>query len=86
MIWVWILGAVGGVLLLGALGWGLHRFCLRLEERGWIYYRAKPQGGGGLHGAMMELDALVRPNVVHMMEAQDAVLEKRHEDNEGDSA
>jgi hypothetical protein len=86
MILIWILAALGTVLLLGALVWGLHRFCLRLEERGWIYYRTKPQGGGGLSGAMMELDALVRPNVVHMMEAQDAVLEKRNEDDQGDSA
>jgi hypothetical protein len=83
MIALWVLAVCGVVLALGIVVWGLHRFCVRLEERGWMYYRTKPQGGGGLRGAMMELDALVRPNVVHMMETQDAVLEKRKEDDQG---
>ncbi len=80
---LWVLVVCGMLVLLGVVAWALHRFCLRLEERGWIYYRKKPQGGGGLRGAMMELDALVRPNIVHMMETQDAVLEKRQEDDQG---
>ena len=33
---------------------------------------------------MMELDAMVRPNVVHVMEAQDAILEKCSEENDGE--
>ena len=40
MVWVVTIAVLLVVsALLVAAGWGLHRLCLRLEERGWMYYR-----------------------------------------------
>ncbi len=67
-----------------AVGWGMHRFCIRLEERGLMYYRTRPQGGGGLSGAMFELDAITRPSVVHVMEVKDAAVRKQQDEHDGE--
>ena len=50
--------------------WLLHRFRIALEDAGYLYYR-KGGGGGGIPGAMSELDKLSRPSVQHVIETQE---------------
>lgn len=44
LMWIAIIG-IGAILLTGVI-WLLHRFAIRLEEAGYIYYREQPRGGG----------------------------------------
>jgi hypothetical protein len=67
----WVLSAVVGVASLVAAGWGLHRFCIALEERGYLYYRKSPEGGGGSGGVLAEMDRLARPSIQHVVEVSD---------------
>ena len=63
---------LAGIGALAAVGWGLHRTCLKLEELGYIYYRQRPQGrGGGPAGMLNELDRMTRPSIEYVVEAQD---------------
>jgi hypothetical protein len=68
------------VALLGVAVFGLHRLLLRLENRGYIYYRKKPRGGGGV--AFLELDRLVRPSIEHVQRANDVIVESQENDGE----
>lgn len=61
-----VLGIAG---LIGA-GWLLHRFCIRLEEAGYLYYREESKGSPAA-GILGELDKLVRPNIEHTIELQE---------------
>jgi hypothetical protein len=62
-------GAIGWLIIVvaGGLGlYGLHRFCLWLEEEGLIFYLYKKPSGSGLGNAALELDRLLtRPSVEH---------------------
>jgi hypothetical protein len=78
----WSLGVVGGIGLLIAAGWALHRFCIALEERGYLYYRTRPQGGS-MSGFLNELDRFVRPSIQHVEEVRDESRRKQNE-NEGE--
>lgn len=50
--------------------YGLHRFCLYLERRGYMYYwHTKPQGG--ISSALLDLRELIQPSVRHVMELKD---------------
>ncbi len=60
--------------------YGLHRFLIALERRGYIYYREKPRGSGA--GALFELDKLTRPSVEHVVEAMDTEVESQENDGE----
>lgn len=62
------------------IGYGLHKWLLSLERRGYIYYREKPRGGSG--GALFELDKLTRPSVEHVVEAMDGEVESQEHDGE----
>ena len=76
-----VLWCLLGLAVLGASGlllWGLHRFCIHLEDRGYLYYRQSPQGGGA-SGVLQELDRLTRPSVEHVLEAQDLATKKEDE-------
>ena len=46
-----VVGVVAGLEL-------LHRFCIALEDAGYLYYRKGGGGGGGIPGALSELDKL----------------------------
>ncbi|MBC8355043.1 MAG: hypothetical protein H8E66_23945 [Planctomycetes bacterium] len=78
LIWTLIVGI--GLLLLVGIGWLLHRFAIRLEDAGYIYYREKSSGGGG--SVFGELDKLVRPSIRHTIEAQDTRIEQIEIDGE----
>ena len=70
---------LGGMFLVLA-AFGLHRWFIALEKRGYIYYKEKPESGGG--SVFLELDKLTRPNVEHTIEAKDK--EKREQENDGE--
>lgn len=71
-----ILVVAAGLLAVTGFGWLLHRFCVRLEEAGYLHYR-KSSGSGSCGNALQELDLLTRPSVVHVLEVQDDA--KQHE-------
>ena len=61
--------------------YGLHRFLLVLEKRGYIHYKEESRGSG-LAGAMFEADKLVRPSTEHVVQAQEVQVESQ--ENDGD--
>ncbi len=44
---IWLLAAIGIIAALCAIIYAMHRLLVMLEDRGYIYYRYKSQGGGG---------------------------------------
>jgi glycerate kinase len=70
-----------GAVAVVAVGWLLHRFCIKLEDAGYLYYRKPRQGGGGgLAGGLMELDRLVaRPSIEHVVELESSVVKQQEE-------
>lgn len=71
--------AVAGVLI--AL-FALHRLALWAEARGWIYYRNAPAGAGSY--ALSHIDAIVRPEVEHVIELRDQAAELREVAGQGE--
>ncbi|HRX80267.1 MAG TPA: hypothetical protein P5307_14450 [Pirellulaceae bacterium] len=78
LMWIAIIG-IGAILLTGVI-WLLHRFAIRLEEAGYIYYREQPRGGGG--SVFGELDRLVRPSIQHTIDVKDVRIEQAENDGE----
>jgi hypothetical protein len=75
--------ALGVTCFLGCVLYGLHKLCVRLEERGLLYYRRRSPGGGVSH-ALMELDRIVRPTVQHVREVEDEIKRGRLTRIDGD--
>lgn len=75
-IFYWLMG----LMLLGLAVFGVHRWLVSLENRGYIYYRQKPRGGGG--GGFLELDRLIRPSIEHVQKANDVIVESQENDGE----
>ena len=59
--------------------YGLHRLCLRLEDRGYLYYRHKEPKPGGASPFLL-LDEFIQPQNSHVIEALDHSTEKAGED------
>jgi hypothetical protein len=72
---------ITGILMSPVILYGLHRFFIRLEERGYIYYRTKPSGGG-IAGAVFEFDKLIRPSTEHVVSTLDGEHETQTVDGE----
>jgi hypothetical protein len=67
--------------------YALHRFCLRLEEQGYLYYwHKRPKGGGA--AMFMPLQEFLEPqmkHVFHIEEQQEKITEsKRGDDDRAD--
>lgn len=62
---------LAGIIILAAVLYGLHRLALKLDERGYLYYKTQPKGGSRLGGVLMEFDKLARPSVEHSLEANE---------------
>ena len=60
------------VYLLAAIAalYGLHRLCLRLEDRGYIYYRRKRPTGSSA-GCLLELQQALEPQTKHVIQVKD---------------
>ena len=59
--------------------YGLHRLCLRLEDRGYLYYWHKEPKPGGTSPFIL-LQEFYEPHVSHVIEAEDHSMEKSGED------
>jgi hypothetical protein len=77
MIW-WIFLLIASPAIL----YGLHRYCLYLEDRGYLYYRRKkpPAGGGSVFNPLQEI---IQPQIRHVLEIKDE-LPLKSEDDRGD--
>ena len=75
--WQIALWGISGLAVLTAL-YGLHRFCLKLEERGWLYYKHK-KPTSSLMSSFVALQQFIEPPVryVHHVKEQ-----KRHHSEE----
>ena len=78
MVWVWAVVAIAAL-------YGLHRLAVWAEGRGWIYYRTRRMPSGASGRALMELSALVEPEIEHVIEAidEDKVRGEQEESGEG---
>lgn len=80
----WMITGIAGLVCLVLVVLGirfLHRFLIRLEEHGYIYYREKPEGGSG-GATLFELDKLTRPSVEHVQQAMDTKVQTDENDGE----
>ncbi len=84
MVAIGCLIALGVLVLLVAAIWGFHRLCLLLEERGYIYYRKRPEGGGSVAGVFLEMDRLSRPSMEHVIAVQDTSTNVERQEIDGD--
>lgn len=80
MAWVFV---VVGVLLLGGALYGLHHLALWAESRGWIYYREKGKPGA-VSNALLELDAIWKPEMHHVVEEREIEGDHEIDDESGD--
>jgi len=60
---LWILAAAVALFL-------LDRLALWAESRGWIYYRHHHASPGALGNAFLNLQSMIEPGKVHVIEAQ----------------
>jgi hypothetical protein len=67
---LWGLVIVGGA----AAVHGLHRLCLWLEQRGWLYYKHKKSAGSAA-GSLVALQQALEPQTRHVFQIKE---EKRH--------
>jgi hypothetical protein len=65
----------GVVAALIAVGWGFHRLCIYLEDRGYLYYRKRPTGGGGIGNVLQDIDRLARPSIEYVIRVQEEAQE-----------
>ena len=78
MLWVWLL--IVAVAMVGA-GYGVHRFLLYAEQRGWVYYkeRRRPPGAGlGL------LTTIYQPSMEHVVEESASQRVRRDQEASGE--
>jgi hypothetical protein len=66
--WHWLIGGITVLVLVVGL-WGLHRLCLWLEDRGWLYYlRKKPSSSAG--SSFVVLQQFIEPGVQHLIQVE----------------
>ncbi len=75
MAWLWLLPAF-------ALLYGLHRWALWAEARGYIYYLRKHGGGGAMAGMLQDIQTHLQPRVEHVRKARQAIGEDQRTDGE----
>ena len=76
-LWQWLVGALIVLGLFSALFW-LNRFCLWLEDRGWLYYRRKKPGSSAA-SAWVAMQQFIEPGVKHVVQIKQ---ERRSEEDE----
>lgn len=62
--------------------WGADRVLLRMETRGWIYYRNSKAGRGAVGYHMLEMSSVFNPGHKVVQEIQ--VHEQKQVDDDGD--
>jgi len=74
-IFLWIAGA-------GIVFFLLDRILLKMESRGWIYYRRKKPAGSSLGNAFLEIQSLLEPSKKALVEIKKE--EKKEQADSGD--
>lgn len=69
------------VLVLIAIGYGLHRVALWADSRGWIYYKTKPKFRGSSLGL---LESVYNPAMEHVVEERGGERARGSQDESGD--
>lgn len=69
-----------GIVTLGLFT--LHKFCLFLERKGWLYYRHKSPSGGGIGNALQEFEAFLNPSSRQVIEV--VQKDSKQQDDQGD--
>jgi hypothetical protein len=72
---VWIFLAIAAIPAI----YGIHRLCLRLEDRGYLYYRDKQPKPGGTSPFLL-LQEIYQPQISQVIAAEDQSTEKAGED------
>ena len=54
--------------VIAAVLYTLHRICLWMESRGWIYYRKSGDYATRAGSAMLEVQSLLQPEKKHVIE------------------
>ncbi|MCP3976478.1 MAG: hypothetical protein GY720_18480 [bacterium] len=72
---------LGLVLVLVALGYGLHRLALWAEGRGWIHYKTEAKYRGSSLGL---IEGIYNPGVEHVMEERAGDRARGSQDESGD--
>lgn len=65
----------------------LHRLCLWLEQKGWLYYRHRKAESGIVGSTLQELNSLLNPSVRHTIEMKqnvETVMRRESEAESGD--
>ena len=78
MLWLVLLVVA---VTIAAAGYGLHRFLLYAERRGWVYYRTRrrPPGAGlGL------LTTIYQPSMEHVLEEEASQRARRDQEESGE--
>jgi len=68
--------------LIAAALYALHRLCLWMESRGWIYYRKSGGYSTRAGSAMLEIQSLLQPEKKHLIEMKHD--EKANRDAQGE--
>jgi len=76
MLWI---KTIGFLLIVGLVLYGLHRFSLWAEERGWIYYKNKKPKGGTLGNALLEIQSYFEPDKQHILELRTEIHQEEKE-------
>lgn len=81
MTFLQFLGTIAVVGVIGGVLWGLHRLCLWLEARGWLYYLNK-RSESSASTSLLELQKALEPQMKQVILARE---EKRHsQDHSGE--
>jgi hypothetical protein len=73
----WLVGALIVLGLIAGVFW-LDRFCLWLEDRGWLYYRRKKPSSSAA-SAWVGMQQFIEPGVKHVVQIKQ---ERRSEEDE----
>ena len=79
----WLVAILGGLVVAAVCVYGLHRMALWAEGRGWILYKEKGRFGA-VSNALLELEAIWKPEIHHVIEERAVEADHEVDDESGD--
>ena len=83
MTWLSVLVVV--LVAIGVVGYGLHRVLLWADARGWVFYKTKGRTGAA-SSALLELDAIWKPEIQHVIEQREVEADHEVDDESGNGS
>lgn len=82
---IWI-ALFWGLMLVGSAAaiYGLHRFCLWLEERGWLYYKHKKPTSSPA-SCFVAFQQVIEPQAKHVLQIKDEKRSSAEHETPGQS-